>query len=121
MGKSGFPTGAAYVINLESHRTVNSLLLDHAFSGNLTIGANSTNTLTITSGTITRDASTNSNTALRVPIKLGANAIWSLAGGGETQFDGDISITGTGFTLTRRGTGTLRLGIVDNTVSNLIF
>jgi autotransporter-associated beta strand protein len=63
-------------------------------------------TLTIATGSLTRSAASAGTQTITIPVALGANAVWNLAGSGQFIVSGAISGN---YSLEKRGTGSLNL------------
>ncbi len=63
-------------------------------------------TLTIATGSLTRSAASTGTQTISIPVALGANALWNLAGSGQFIVSGAISGN---YSLEKRGTGSLNL------------
>jgi autotransporter-associated beta strand protein len=92
-----------YTVDLGGDRTVNSLSFDT--TRNFTIGGSS-GTLTLTSGGLTRTASSSGTQTIARPVALGANGVFDIAGSGLIEISGVISGN---YSLEKRGAGTLVL------------
>ena len=91
-------------IGLNGSKTANSLTINT--SAGITIQSN---TLTLTSGSLTRSAASTGSQTISSAVTLGANATWNIQGTGTLAVNGVVNNSGTR-TLTKTGAGTLVLG-----------
>jgi autotransporter-associated beta strand protein len=99
---TAFTSGTS--ISLNGNRTVNSFTINTTIAFTI-----SNNTLTLTSGTLTRNdvAGTENDHTIASAITLGANALWTINGAGNLIISGAIGDGVNTFGLTKEGTGTL--------------
>lgn len=99
---TGFASGVS--ISLNGNRTVNSFTISTT-----TVFAINNSTLTLTSGTLTRNdvAGTEGDHTISSAITLGADGLWTIDGAGTLTTGGVIGDGVNTFGLTKAGTGTL--------------
>ncbi len=100
LGGAGLAQGD--VLNLGGNQSVNVMTIDSG--ADFTLGGTS-GTLTIVKGNLTRTAASSGAQTIARPVALGSKAVWDIGGDGQLAVVGGIS--GSGFGLEKRGTGTL--------------
>ena len=90
------------VLNLGGNQSVNVMEIDSG--AGFTLGGTS-GTLTIVKGNLARTAASSGTQTIARPVAIGSKAVWDISGAGQLAVVGGIS--GAGFGIEKRGTGTL--------------
>jgi autotransporter-associated beta strand protein len=108
---SGFKSSGT-AISLDGSYSIRSLTVNTATSFSIAPSA-AGNTLTLASGSLARLATATGTQTIAANVTLGADAVWTIAGGGRMVVSGTIDDGSGTFSLTKSGTGTLQLSAAN--------
>jgi len=96
------------IISLNGNRTANSITIDSTSAFTI-----ANNTLTLTSGVITRLASSSGNQTISSAITLGGYGVWDINGFGSLTLSGGVDDGGKTYSITKNGDGNLILSGIN--------
>jgi fibronectin-binding autotransporter adhesin len=108
---SGF-SASGTAVSLDGSFAVRSLTVTTATSFSIAPSVAS-NTLTLASGSLARLSTASGTQTIAANLTLGADAVWTIAGGGRMVVSGTIDDGPSTFSLTKSGTGTLQLAAAN--------